>query len=251
MIGVRFPGCVRWLRCSGSIGDCEPPGPGSVPGDHPKGRAVHWRDKRPVKARLRLWEFESLPAHGQRASWGRCLPAPVSGSDVARLAGAGGGLQSYRCPVRFRSATLTARGPVLPDDVPSIVVLDELPYLMDSGGAFESVLQRSWDRELSRKPVLLLLIGSDLSMMQALTSYGRPFHQRGTELVVGPLSPADVATMVGLPAARAFDAALVTGGLPICPRRRSAGTASPILICGSGSRSSARTWPRWTGCART
>jgi hypothetical protein len=26
---------------------------------------------------------------------------------------------------------------------PSIVVLDELPYLMDPGGAFESVLQRS------------------------------------------------------------------------------------------------------------
>src|SRR6185437_16295648 len=29
----------------------------------PQGRAVHWRDKRPVKPWLRLWEFESLPAH--------------------------------------------------------------------------------------------------------------------------------------------------------------------------------------------
>ncbi len=58
-------------------------------------------------------------------------------------------------------------------------MIDGLPYLMDSSGAFESVLQRAWDRELSRKPVLLILIGSDLSMMETLTSYGRPFHQRG------------------------------------------------------------------------
>ena len=110
---------------------------------------------------------------------------------------------------------------VLPEDGPSIVVLDELPYLMDPDGAFESVLQRSWDRELSRKPVLLILVGSDLSMMEGLTSYGRPFHQRGTQLTVGPLTPADVAAMAGLPAAEAFDAALVTGGLPIiCARWR-------------------------------
>lgn len=83
---------------------------------------------------------------------------------------------------------------------------------MDPDGVFESVLQRSWDRELSRKPVLLILVGSDLSMMEALTSYGRPFHQRGTQLNVGPLNPADVAAMAGLSAAEAFDAALVTGG---------------------------------------
>jgi AAA+ ATPase superfamily predicted ATPase len=108
---------------------------------------------------------------------------------------------------------------VLPDDRPSVVAIDELPYLMDPDGAFESVLQRSWDRELSRKPVLLILIGSDLSMMEALTSYGRPFHQRGTQMTVGPLNPADVAAMAGLPPGDAFDAALVTGGLPIvCAR---------------------------------
>ena len=78
-----------------------------------------------------------------------------------------------------------------------------------------------WDRELSRKPVLLILVGSDLSMMEALTSYGRPFHQRGTQLRVGPLNPADIAAMTGLAAAGAFDAALVTGGLPIiCARWR-------------------------------
>lgn len=119
------------------------------------------------------------------------------------------------------AAALRQLAGMLPDTEPSIVVIDELPYLMDPDGVFESVLQRSWDRELSRKPVLLILVGSDLSMMSALTSYGRPFHQRGTELAVGPLNPADVAAMTGLPPTEAFDAALVTGGLPvICARWR-------------------------------
>ena len=121
---------------------------------------------------------------------------------------------------------------ILPGDRASVVVLDEVPYLMDEQGAFESVLQRAWDRELSRKPVLLLLIGSDLSMMEALTSYGRPFHQRAAEMPVGPLNPADVAAMTGLAAADAFDATLVTGGLPVvCARwqgrRGRAGRSSP------------------------
>lgn len=30
----------------------------------------------------------------------------------------------------------------------------------------------------------------DVAMMEALAEYGRPFHQRATELVVPPLSPA-------------------------------------------------------------
>ncbi|WP_329123254.1 ATP-binding protein [Streptomyces sp. NBC_01465] len=104
---------------------------------------------------------------------------------------------------------------VLPDDSPSVLVIDEVPYLMDRVDAFEGTLQRAWDRHLSRKPVLLLLVGSDLSMMEALNSYERPFHQRGTEMVVGPLTPADVAEMLDLDPATAFDAALLTGGLPL------------------------------------
>lgn len=106
----------------------------------------------------------------------------------------------------------------LPDDTPSVVVIDEVPYLMDRVDAFEGMLQRAWDRQLSRKPVLLLLVGSDLSMMEALNSYERPFHQRGTELVLGPLNPADIAEMLGLEPAEAFDATLVTGGLPLICR---------------------------------
>jgi AAA+ ATPase superfamily predicted ATPase len=103
----------------------------------------------------------------------------------------------------------------LPQDRASIVVMDEVPYLMDAEGAFEGMLQRAWDRVLETKPVLLILIGSDLSMMEALNSYGRPFHQRGREMVLGPLDPAEVGDMLGLDAPAAFDATLVTGGLPL------------------------------------
>jgi len=103
----------------------------------------------------------------------------------------------------------------LPTDRLSVVVLDEMPYLISNDPGFEGTLQKIFDRELSRLPVLLLCIGSDLAMMQALNEYGRPFHQRATEMVVPPLSPADVASLLELPAAEAFDAYLVSGGLPL------------------------------------
>lgn len=103
----------------------------------------------------------------------------------------------------------------LPEDEPSLVVIDELPFLMDQVEAFESILQRVWDRYLLNKPVLLLLIGSDLSMMEALNSYERPFFQRGAPMVLGPLDPAEIGEMLDLGPSEAFDAALVTGGLPL------------------------------------
>lgn len=114
---------------------------------------------------------------------------------------------------------------ILPDDEPSVLVIDEVPYLMARVDAFEGILQRAWDRLLSRKPVLLLLVGSDLSMMESLNSYDRPFHQRGRELILGPLTPADLADMLGLEPADAFDATLVTGGLPLICREWPRGAA--------------------------
>lgn len=103
-----------------------------------------------------------------------------------------------------------------------VVVIDELPYLTAGDPAFEGTLQKMFDRELSRRRVLLVGIGSDLAMMEALNEYGRPFHQRATEMVLPPLSPAEVASMLGLGAADALDAYLVTGGLPlICDEWRS------------------------------
>lgn len=98
---------------------------------------------------------------------------------------------------------------------PCVVVIDELPYLTANDPAFEGTLQKQFDRLLSRQRILLIGIGSDLAMMESLNDYGRPFHQRATELVVPPFSPAEVGAMLGLDAADAFDAFLVTGGLPL------------------------------------
>ncbi len=104
----------------------------------------------------------------------------------------------------------------LPEDGPSVVVFDEFPYLIENDASVEATFQKLWDRTLSRKPVLLILIGSDLAMMENLDSHGRAFFQRGTEMVVPPFSPAETGEIVGCPdASSSFDAYLVTGGLPL------------------------------------
>lgn len=97
---------------------------------------------------------------------------------------------------------------------PSVVVLDEVPYLLGGDPALEGTLQRIWDRRLSRVPLLLILVGSDLSVMELLGGYDRPLYGRVREMVVEPFSVAETAEMLGLRAAAAFDAQLVTGGFP-------------------------------------
>lgn len=106
-------------------------------------------------------------------------------------------------------------GRAVPESSPAIVVIDELPYLIEDDPSFDATLQKLWDRHLKKQPILLLLVGSDLAMMERLTDYNRPFHQRGTELHVPPFDPAETAEMLGLGAADAIDAHLVTGGLPL------------------------------------
>lgn len=97
---------------------------------------------------------------------------------------------------------------------PSIVVLDEMPWLAEQDPLFDGALQTGWDRLLSSKPVFLLLLGSDVHMMERLTAYDRPFYGRADNLVLGPLNPADTGEALDLDAADAIDAHLVSGGLP-------------------------------------
>lgn len=113
----------------------------------------------------------------------------------------------------------------LPDH-PSIVVLDELPWLAEQDEQFDSELQVSWDRLLSGKPVLLLLLGSDIHMMERLTGYERPFYGRADNLLLGPLNPAETGSALGLDAAGAIDAHLITGGLPGVIRSWPPGTSA-------------------------
>jgi hypothetical protein len=111
-------------------------------------------------------------------------------------------------PDAFRAlaASLPAR--------PSIVVLDELPWLAEQDPVFDGALQTAWDRLLAQNPVLLLLLGSDLHMMERLTAYDRPFYGRADSLILGPLNPAETGAALGLSDVDALDAHLVSGGLP-------------------------------------
>ncbi|MBB1254513.1 AAA family ATPase [Streptomyces sp. OF3] len=184
-----------------------------------RGRAVLIRGRRRVgKSRL-VEEFLD------RTGLPHVFFTAVGGSREEDLAGFAAEVAASELPDAARAAdfavpqtwdaALTLLAGVLPADTPSVVVLDEMPYLVREDPTFEGALQKAFDRTLSRLPVLLVLIGSDLAMMEQLNTYGRPFYQRGTEMVVPPLNPAEVGTMLGLPPADAFDAFLISGGLPL------------------------------------
>jgi AAA+ ATPase superfamily predicted ATPase len=99
-------------------------------------------------------------------------------------------------------------------DTPVVVVIDEIPWLAEQDELFDGALQTAWDRLLSAKPVLLLLLGSDIHMMERLSAYDRPFFGRADALVLGPLTPADTGRALELNGADAIDAHLISGGLP-------------------------------------
>jgi len=63
--------------------------------------------------------------------------------------------------------------------------------------------------------VFLLLLGSDLSMMESITRHDQPFHGRAIEMVLRSLNPRDVAELTSTSGMAAFDAHLVTGGQPL------------------------------------
>lgn len=119
---------------------------------------------------------------------------------------------------------------------PSVIIIDEFPYLGEANEAeaqaVESMVSAAWERRLSRLPVLLVLIGSDLAMMERLTEYGRPLYDRVTRvLIVDPLTPGDIATIAALAPEDTFDAYAVIGGLPSFTLAwRRAGTLRAFLL---------------------
>ncbi|MGH2351265.1 MAG: ATP-binding protein [Chloroflexota bacterium] len=128
---------------------------------------------------------------------------------------------------------------------PITVVLDEFPYLLEQDPSVEAAIQKVWDRFLQRAPVMILLVGSDLSMMTALTEYGHPLYGRTTEMVVSPFSATETASMLGVSGADALDSYLVVGGFPLIVqswkkrltlwqylRQELANPTSPLIVTG-------------------
>ena len=225
-----------------------------------EGRLLSMRGRRRVgKSRL-VEEFirrEGLPHvffTASRQSSGRELALfaeEVAGSDLPAAGVVRGGLT-----FETWDAALTLISSTADRSSPAVVVLDEFPYLVEEDPAIEGTLQKVWDRQLSRVPVLLIIVGSDVSMMQALTEYGRPLYGRPTrEMVVEPFNPAETAEMLGLSAAGALDAQLVAGGFPLTMRSWERGTGlwefltgsltdstSPLIV--SGERALAAEFPK-------
>jgi AAA+ ATPase superfamily predicted ATPase len=143
-------------------------------------------------------------------------------------------------------AALRLVAAALPEDRPAVLVLDELPWLLENDPGLDGTLQKLWDTVFEHLPVLAVLVGSDLSMMEALIGHRRPLFGRVRPMVVRPFDPADTAAMLGASASviEAFDAYLVTGGYPrlladlrggrltTWLRRQFADDTSPLLVTG-------------------
>ena len=68
-----------------------------------------------------------------------------------------------------------------PFDEKPILVIDEFQYIGKSTPAFPSVFQRIWEEQLKDKPVMVILCGSLISMMESQTlAYSSPLYGRRT-----------------------------------------------------------------------
>ncbi|HSZ14215.1 MAG TPA: ATP-binding protein [Solirubrobacteraceae bacterium] len=135
------------------------------------------------------------------------------GEQIAASSAAGAAIAAAG-PIGSWEAALTIAASDASAAQPIVLVIDELPFLIESEPAIEAIIQKQWDRRLEAQPVLLLLIGSDVSMMAALNDYGRPLYGRLTEMTVGPLSPAAIGDMLDLSPTATLDAYLAIGGFP-------------------------------------
>ena len=109
---------------------------------------------------------------------------------------------------------------------PLVVVIDEFPYLLtrQDEHEVETGVQHAWDRTLEKLPVLLVLIGSDIRMMETLATHGRALFGRPTrEMVMDPLTPRELGGLLKLSPIDAIDAYLIVGGFPGIVKRWSAG----------------------------
>ena len=84
---------------------------------------------------------------------------------------------------------------------------------------------------MSKLPILLILIGSDIAMMSRLMEHDRPLFGRVTPMVVPALNPAEVAQALPRRSAmEVFDAYLVTGGYPRLVERCSAARSTSTYV---------------------
>jgi AAA+ ATPase superfamily predicted ATPase len=104
-------------------------------------------------------------------------------------------------------------------DQPSIIVVDELPYLAQADPAIPTVIQLWWDgiRRRDVRNLKVFLLGSQVSWMEENTLTGRaPLHNRRTgQLKIDPLGYAEAALFYpAYSADERLAAYAIWGGLP-------------------------------------
>lgn len=62
----------------------------------------------------------------------------------------------------------------------AIVILDEVPYILEQDSGFGSHLQAAWDHLFKESNLLLFLSGSHIGMLTQLTEYQAPLYGRLT-----------------------------------------------------------------------
>lgn len=73
---------------------------------------------------------------------------------------------------------------------PFIFAIDEYPYLVETDRAVSSVFQKGWDQYLKDSPVMLILSGSSIAMMESeVLSYKAPLYgRRSGQIQIEPLN---------------------------------------------------------------
>ncbi|HEX5435540.1 MAG TPA: ATP-binding protein [Gemmatimonadaceae bacterium] len=105
----------------------------------------------------------------------------------------------------------------LATDEPLVVVLDEFQYLMGKDDDIVSQLVAVWDRELRGRPLMLVLCGSEVALMERLEAGDSPLYGRWSWAArLRPFDYLDAAAMV--PDREPREAALVYGILGGTPR---------------------------------
>jgi uncharacterized protein len=126
-------------------------------------------------------------------------------------------------------------------DRPFLLVLDELPYLLEAIRGFGTILQKHWDHTFQGSKIKLVLCGSYISAMTRLTAADQPLHGRRTaRLLVGPFDYLDAAAFVSkYPGIDRLMAYAIFGGLPgqlsvIDPERSLAENVADHMLNPSG-----------------
>ncbi len=107
--------------------------------------------------------------------------------------------------------------------VPTVLIIDEAPYLIESDASWATVVQSMWDREQSRAEqsrLLLILNGSAIGTMTSVIASQGALYGRPSEVI--RIDPFDLPTshaMLGRPdAVRSIEAYAATGGYPLLLR---------------------------------